>query len=45
MLRICILLCCGFFSFAVNADNPVPAYAVSHIPASAVNPVPVNAVS
>jgi len=45
MLRICILLCCGFFSFAVNADNPVPAYAVSRIPASTVNPVPAYAVS
>jgi len=32
MLRFCILLCCGFFSFAVNADNHVPADLFAHTP-------------
>ena len=45
MLRICILLCCGFFSFAVNADNPVPVNVFGSIPANAVSRVPVSAVS
>ncbi len=53
MLRACILVCCGFFSFAVNANNPVPvnifgyipANVVSHVPASAVSRVPANVVS
>ncbi len=53
MLRICLLLCCSFFSFAVNADNPVPvnlfgstpANAVSRAPVKTVSPVPVNVAS
>ncbi len=45
MLRTCILLCCGFFSFAVNADNPVPVNIFGSTPANAVSHTPVNAVS
>jgi murein L,D-transpeptidase YafK len=42
MLRFCILLCCGFFSFAVNADSRVPADLFGHTPASVSNYAPVN---
>jgi L,D-peptidoglycan transpeptidase YkuD (ErfK/YbiS/YcfS/YnhG family) len=45
MLRTCILLCGGFFSFAVNADNPVPVNIFGSIPANVVSPVPANAAS
>jgi L,D-peptidoglycan transpeptidase YkuD (ErfK/YbiS/YcfS/YnhG family) len=45
MLRICLLLCCSFFSFAVNADNPVPVNIFGSTPANVVSPVPANAVS
>ena len=43
MLRFYILLCYGFFSFAANADNRVPADLFGHTPASVSNYVPVNA--
>ena len=45
MLRACILVCCGFFSFAVNANNPVPVNIFGYIPANVVSRVPASAVS
>jgi murein L,D-transpeptidase YafK len=42
MLRFCILLCCGFFSFAVNADSRVPADLFGRTPASVSSNAPLN---
>jgi murein L,D-transpeptidase YafK len=45
MLRTCVLLCCSFLSFTVNADNAVPANVFSRVPANTVNFAPTSPVS
>jgi hypothetical protein len=42
MLRTCILLSCSFFSFAVNADNPVPVNIFGATATNVINHAPTN---